>query len=127
MIFRSKHRKAEFSNNIKINGTDIDSLKSTICIYIDSIDSKLNWSKHINFIKGKIAKAICIICKARKNLNIDKIILYLYLNVALILYPVVYRTCSRAYCIEVWGRTSNVYLLPLFRLHQKHNSYNIIL
>ena len=29
MIFRSKHRKAGFSNNIKINGTDIDRVEST--------------------------------------------------------------------------------------------------
>ena len=29
MIFRSKHRKAVFSNNIKINGTDIDRVEST--------------------------------------------------------------------------------------------------
>ena len=29
MIFRSKHRKAGFSNNIKINVTDIDRVEST--------------------------------------------------------------------------------------------------
>ena len=105
IIFRSKHRKAEFSNNIKINGNDIDRVESTI-IYIDSIDSKLNWSKHINFIKGKNAKAIGIICKARKNLNRETLLVLYYSFVCPYLQ----------YCIEVWGRTSNVYLLPLFRL-----------
>ena len=108
MIFRSKHRKAGFSNIIKINGTDIDRVESTKYLGV-YIDSKLNWSKHIDFIKGKIAKAIGIICKARKNLNRETLLVLYYSFV----YPYL------QYCIEVWGRTSNVYLLPLFRLQKK--------
>ena len=107
-IFRSKHRKAVFSNNIKINGTDIDSVESTKYLGV-YIDSELNWSKHINFIKGKIAKAIGIICKARTNLNRETLLVLYYSFV----YPYL------QYCIEVWGRTSNVHLLPLFRLQKK--------
>ena len=116
MIFRSKHRKAVFSNNININGTDIDRVESTKYLGV-YIDSKLNWSKHINVIKGKNAKAIGIICNARKNLNRETLLVLYYSFV----YPYL------QYCIEVWGRTSNVYLLPLFRLQKKDNWYNIIL
>ena len=97
-----------FSNNIKINGSDIDRVESTKYLGV-YIDSKLNWSKHINFIKGKIAKGIGIICKARKNLNRETLLVLYYSFVCPYLQ----------YCIEVWGRTSNVYLLPLFRLQKK--------
>ena len=55
------------------------------------MDSKLNWSKHINFIKGKITKAIGIICKARKNLNRETLLVLYYSFV----YPYL------QYCIEV--------------------------
>ena len=81
------------------------------------MDSKLNWSKHINFIKGKIAKAIGIICKARKNLNRETLLVLYYSFV----YPYL------QYCIEVWGRICKCISSTLVQVTKKDNSYNIIL
>ena len=110
MIFRSKHRKAVLSNKIKINGTDTDRVESTkyLGVYM-YIDSRLNWSKYIHFIKGKITKAICIICKARKDLNRETLLVLYYSFV----YPYL------QYCIEVWGSYLKCISSTLVQVTQK--------
>ena len=66
-IFRSKHRKAVFSNNIKINATDIGRVESSkyLGVYI-YIDSKLNWSKHI-YISLKEKLQMLLVSSAKQE------------------------------------------------------------
>ena len=57
-----------FSNKVKISGADISRAESTKYLGVH-IYAKLKWSNSVNYIKGKIAKAIGVICKARTYLN----------------------------------------------------------
>ena len=72
------------------------------------IDSKLNRSEHIKYIRGKLSKSIGIICKARTLLNRSTLVTY---NSFVLPYI--------SYCIEVWGNTFDKYLLPQYRLQKR--------
>ena len=116
MIFRSKHRKAVFSNNIKINGTDIDRVESTKYLGV-YIDSKLNWSKHINFIKGKNCKSCWYHLQSKKEFkqrNSTCTVVLVCIPVLAVLYRSVgsYLKCISSTLVQVT---------------KKDNSYNIIL
>ena len=63
-----KIKKTVCTNNIQINGVNIEKVETTKFLGV-YLDSKLNWSHHINYIKGKVARAIGVISKARKFLN----------------------------------------------------------
>ena len=73
------------------------------------LDEKLTWADHIFYIKGKIAKGLGIICKARKLLNAQTLRTLYYCFV----YPYM------NYCIDVWGDTCKSYLEPLVKLQKK--------
>ena len=73
------------------------------------IDSFLNWSNHIQYIRGKIARGVGIICKARKYLNESTLVTLYYCFV----YPYL------SYCIDVWGSTYRSYLTALDKLNKK--------
>jgi hypothetical protein len=73
------------------------------------IDYKLCWSDHIHYIKSKISKGIGILCKARKVLKRSTLLSLYYCFV----YP--YFT----YCIEVWGKACDTYILSLVKLQKK--------
>ena len=106
IIFRSKDRKAVFSNNIKINGTDIDRVESTKYLGV-YIDSKLKWSKHINF--RKICKSYWYHLQSKKEFkqrNSTCIVLLVCIPVLAVLYRSV-------------GVVPQMYLLPFFRLQKK--------
>ena len=68
MIFatgnHSIHKYNEINQDIKINNISIDRVHSTKFLGV-YIDSKLNWSEHIKYIRAKLSKSIGIICKAR--------------------------------------------------------------
>ena len=72
MIFatgnHSMHKHNEIDRCIKINSFPIDRVYSTKFIGI-YIDSKLSWSEHIKYIRGKLFKRFGIICKARTLLH----------------------------------------------------------
>ena len=104
----TKNKKTVCTNNIQINGVNIEKLETTKFLGV-YLDSKLNWSHHINYIKGKVAGAIGVVSKARKFLS-RQTLLTLYHT---FVYPYL------QYCVEVWGCTSKTYLLPLIRLQQK--------
>ena len=104
----SIHKYNEINQDIKINNIPIDRVHSTKFLGV-YIDSKLNWSEHIKYIRGKISKSIIIICKARTLLN-GSTLVTLYNSFVL---PYIW------YCIEVWGNTFDKYLLPLFRLQKR--------
>ena len=90
MIFTNKHTPVDIK--LSIDGSEIHSVDQTKFLGV-LIDSKLNWSKHISYISGKIARGLGIIIKARKYLPRDAM-LSLYYS---FIYP--YLT----YCNLVWG------------------------
>ena len=73
------------------------------------IDSKLNWDFHINYIKGKISKAVGILSKARKFISSPYLITLYYA----FLYPYL------NYCIEVWGGAATTRMDSLIKLQKK--------
>ena len=92
MIFatgnHSIHKCIEINQDIKINNIPIDRVHSTK-FHVVYIESKLNWSEHIKYIRGKLSKSIGIICKARNLLNRSTLVT-LY-NSFVLPYIVLYR------------------------------------
>ena len=104
----SIHKYIELNQDIKINNITIESVHLTKFVGV-YIDSKLNWSENIKYIRGKLSKSICIIFKARTLLNRSTLVTLYNSFVA----PYI------SYCIEVWGNTFDKYLLPLYRLQTR--------
>ena len=73
------------------------------------IDSKLNCTPHITYVKNKISKGIGIMFKARDYLN-KNCLSNLYHTY---IFPYF------IYCIEVWGNACHCHLLPLFLTQEK--------
>ena len=109
IIFNPRKKNVKLdSNNIIINGSSIlrvDSVKFVGVV----LDSKLLWTEHISFIRGKIARGIGIICKARKYFT-KSTLLTLY-------YTFIYHYLT--YCVEVWGCTPKIYLSSISKLQKK--------
>ena len=97
-------------NSIKIFMEKIN-LREVECIkYIGVIpDNKLSWVQHINYVKNKISKGVCIMYKARNYIN-KKALLSLY-HLYIYLYFI--------YCIESWGNAPNCHLDPLFVIQKR--------
>ena len=70
---------------------------------------KLTWEKHILMVKSNVAKALGILCKARKVFP-TCILKTLYYS---IVYP------HLTYCVEVWGNASKTHLDSLFMMQKK--------
>ena len=73
------------------------------------IDAKLNWEKHLNYIRKKIAKGIGIIVKARNYLKSTSLLTLYYSFV----FPYV------NYGIEVWGSVPSTKLIPVLKLQKR--------
>ena len=108
VIFRNPGTKIELTKTVYINGTPINQEPYTKFLGV-WLDEKLNWSKHIKEISGKIAKGVGILTKARSYLDptIMKTLYYSFL------YPYLH------YNIEAWGNTYSTYIDPLFRLQKR--------
>ena len=109
MIFRKN--RSRFSGNIPhlcLNGESIPRV-STVRYLGVLLNETLSWLEHVNHIKGKIAKGIGIISKARKYVN-AKTLLSLYYS---FIYPYL------IYCVEVWGCTCKTHLTPLIKLQKR--------
>jgi hypothetical protein len=52
---------------------EVESVESTKFIGV-LLDSKLSWAQHIQMVKGKIARGIGIINKARKSLSMPTLV-----------------------------------------------------
>ena len=108
MLFHSSRHNLILHNDIQIAGKAVSLVKSMKFLGI-IIDSKLNWSDHLNHIRHKIAKGIGIIYKARRSLNANSLITMYYSFI----YP--YLT----YAIELWGSLPTTRLTPILKLQKK--------
>jgi hypothetical protein len=108
MLFRNKQKAYQCLNEIKIMGNAIENVSQTKFLGV-ILDCHLDFSKHISYIKGKIAKGIGIICKAKVFVNKNTLInlynsfILPYLN----------------YCNEIWGSTYNCHLDCIFKLQKR--------
>ena len=73
------------------------------------IDDNLNWSNHISYINSRIAKGICIICRARKFFTKSALINLYYA----FLFPYL------IYSVEVWVNALSSHTHPLIKLQNK--------
>ena len=102
MLFRRRRTNVILSTDLVIKGVVISRVEHTKFLGV-FIDSTLTWSKHIQYMKGKIARGIGILCKGRKFFT-DETLVTMFNS---FVYP--YLT----YCIEVWGNTYTTYLNPI--------------
>ena len=72
------------------------------------IDENLLWYNHINLIESKVSKCIGILGKARKFVNVAKLLTLYYT----FLFPYF------SYCIQVWGGGAESYTSVLFKLQK---------
>ena len=91
-----------------IDNVKIEHVKDTKFLGV-MIDQNLNFSDHIQYIKGKMARGIGILYKCRRLLH-EKTMITLYYS---FVYP--YFT----YCILVWGNTFSTYLDGLVKLQKR--------
>ena len=99
---RIKHKVHE--DRVHISGSNLVKVNNIKFLGV-IIDSKLNWSVHITYIKNKISKH-----QNKKILN-KKLLRNLYYS---FVYP--YLT----YCVEVWGNAHDTYLDPLIKFIKKN-------
>ena len=108
MMFRKRKQKITFNNELLIDDKKVEQVEKAKFLGV-YVDSSLTWQDHIQYIEGKIARALGVICKARKFFYTATLktlyysFLYPYLN----------------YCIEVWGNTFPTYITPLNRLQNR--------
>ena len=109
IIFRSRGMpKPIVSNILHINNIPIKEDTKTKFLGV-ILDNKLTWLPHIHFIKSKIAKGIGVICKAKRNLNLNTLFTLYYSFV----YPYF------NYANEVWGDTAECHLNTIFKLQKR--------
>ena len=73
------------------------------------MDNKINWKRHIDYIAGKVSRAIGMITKARKFLTYESLKTLYYSFV----YPFL------IYCNHVWGNACSTSLKKLVLLQKK--------
>ena len=92
ILFRN--RSADADLNICINTINVTRVQSSKFLGI-IIDENLNWKPHIQLVKSKLSKTLCIMYKASKLIHYEGMFT-LYCSLFL---P--YLT----YCCEIWGNT----------------------
>ena len=108
MIFHSRGKLIPPDLKLCISGETILRVTHTKFLGV-MIDDRLNWETHIKYIKGKIAKGLGVICKARKVLD-KSCLCTLYYS---FLYPYL------NYCIEVWGKAASCYIDSLKTIQKR--------
>ena len=111
MVFCAKN-KAYDSNELSIivDNVIVDQVYQTKFLGV-YIDSKLNWTTHINHVACKVSKNIGIITRARKIIN-QKTLTGLY-------YTFIYPYLN--YCCTVWCTAARTHLSKLHILQKKIN------
>ena len=109
MLFCARNKPVPRNlTSVKIDGIPIEKVNSTKFLGV-MIDEKLSWSLHIDYIAGKVAKTIGVICKARKVFD-RKVLRNLYFTFT---YPYL------IYCNSVWGLASVTHLKKLHILQKR--------
>ena len=109
MIFCAKNKyynKGE--TKLKVDSVPVEQVDETKFLGV-YIDTKLNWSSHINHVANKISKNIGVITRARKVLN-KKTLITMY-------YTFIYPYLN--YCCTVWGSASSTHLSKLITLQKR--------
>ena len=90
------------SFQIKINGSCFQ--RTTCAKYLGVlIDSSLDWSSHVQYIKSKLVKGSYLFYKIRNVVSVD-VLKMLYFSLV---------HCHLKYCIVSWGTATNSVLQPL--------------
>ena len=109
MLFNIGNNKIPSNNiTIKILNEKIEQVEYTKFLGV-ILDEKLTWRNHMQYIKGKIAKNMGIITKARKIVNKEKLLTVYYSFI----YPYL------NYSITAWGCANKTILDPLIKLQKK--------
>jgi hypothetical protein len=108
MVFNTGKKCLTTDKNVSINGQLIAKVESTKFLGV-IIDSKMTWSEHIQYIKGKISRSIGMLYKARK--------VFSSCTLNTLYYSLIYPYLT--YCIEVWGKASNIYLSSIYKLQKR--------
>ena len=107
MVFHRARIKSK-TGKISIRNNAIDEVKSTKFVGV-TIDDKLKWTEHIQYIKNEISKSNGILIKSKPDL--DKVTLRnLYFT---FVYPYL------IYCVEVWGNSCDTHLDPIIKFQKK--------
>ena len=107
VLFRPGRIEYPVCPDLFLNGSPLERKSNTLFLGV-KLDSKLNWEDHITYIKGKIARNIGVISRARHALN-ESTMRTLYFA---FIYP--YLT----YCLEVWGSATQSRLNSIFKLQK---------
>ena len=81
------------------------------------MDNKINWKRHIDYIAGKVSRAIGMITKARKFLTYESLKTLYYSFV----YPFL------IYCNHVWGNACSTSLKKLVYYRRKSSELSMVL
>ena len=73
------------------------------------LDCKLNWKKHLSYLKCKLSRSCCILSKLRYYLNTVKLEMFYYSLFYLYI----------KYCISTWGGAANCYLKPIVCMQKR--------
>ena len=82
-MFRKRKQKITFNNELLIDDKKVEQVEKTKFLGV-YVDSSLTWQDHIQYIEGKIARALGVICKARKffyTATLKNVILFFSLSI----------------------------------------------
>lgn len=108
MIFKTKGKRVQSRLSVNINNKPLKQVKSSKFLGV-IIDEHLSWNEHTKYLKSKLSKAIGILCKARKVLNVSTLVT-IYNS---FIYP--YLT----YGVEVWGNAVECNIKPIITLQKR--------
>ena len=107
-IVFTKRKKFNESIKLLIDNQTIEEVRSTKFLGV-IIDKKITWKDHINYVAGKVSRAIGMMVKAKKYLRKEALLTLYYSFV----YP--YLT----YCNHIWGATYISNLKKLIKLQNR--------
>ena len=108
MIFRSRNKKLDASDEIFISGCKTEQAQTTKFLGV-IIDCNLTWKYHVNYVCSKISKNIGILIKSHKIFNMDTLLTLCYSFI----YPYL------NHCVHLWGSTYASYINKVFLLQKK--------
>ena len=108
IIFSGPKKDRSTQSDIIINNQIIDRVTHTRFLGV-MIDESLQYKEHIAHVKGKCARGVGILCRAKKFFSV-KTLVDLY---HAFIHPYMY------YCVEIWGNTNPTYLKPIVKVQKR--------